>query len=77
MLPPTIATLRELAEFATAAEVLAAADDRDIAPVLPRVVVDGDEVELLLPHEKGYDVVTETPGGTAARAAPGDAAARR
>ena len=55
MLPPTIATLRELAEFGTAAEVLAAADARDIAPVLPRVVVDGDDVELLLPHEKGYD----------------------
>jgi 8-oxo-dGTP pyrophosphatase MutT (NUDIX family) len=54
MMPPTIATLRELAGFATAAEVLAAADSRDIAPVLPRVVVAGDEVELLLPHEKGY-----------------------
>ncbi len=54
LMPPTIATLRELAEYATAAEVLAAADLRDIAPILPRVVVDGDEVELLLPHEKGY-----------------------
>ena len=41
MMPPTIATLRELAEYATAAEVLAAADSRDIAPVLPRVVVAG------------------------------------
>jgi 8-oxo-dGTP pyrophosphatase MutT (NUDIX family) len=55
MLPPTIATLRELAGFATAAEVLAAAGARDIAPVLPRVVVHGEEVELLLPHEKGYE----------------------
>ncbi len=55
MLPPTIATLRELAEYATAADVLAAADTRDIAPVLPRVVVAGEEVELLLPHEKGYE----------------------
>ncbi len=55
MLPPTIATLRELAEYATTAEALAAADTRDIAPVLPRVVIDGDQVELLLPHEKGYD----------------------
>ena len=35
MMPPTIATLRELAEYATAADVLAAADSRDIAPVLP------------------------------------------
>jgi 8-oxo-dGTP pyrophosphatase MutT (NUDIX family) len=55
MMPPTISTLRELAEYTTAADVLAAADTRDIAPVLPRVVVNGDEAELLLPHEKGYD----------------------
>jgi 8-oxo-dGTP pyrophosphatase MutT (NUDIX family) len=55
MMPPTIATLRELAEYATAADVLAAADSRDIAPVLPRVVVAGEDVELLLPHEKGYE----------------------
>ena len=33
MLPPTIFTLRELAEYATTAEVLAAAPSRDIAPV--------------------------------------------
>jgi 8-oxo-dGTP pyrophosphatase MutT (NUDIX family) len=55
MLPPTITTLRELAEYDTAADVLAAADSRDIAPVLPRVVIDGDQVELLLPHERGYE----------------------
>jgi 8-oxo-dGTP pyrophosphatase MutT (NUDIX family) len=55
MLPPTISTLRELAGFGAAAEVLAAASTRDIAPVLPRVVIDGDQMELLLPHEKGYD----------------------
>jgi 8-oxo-dGTP pyrophosphatase MutT (NUDIX family) len=55
MMPPTIATLRELSEYATAAEVLAAATDRDISPVLPRVVIEGDDVELLLPHEKGYE----------------------
>ena len=55
MLPPTISTLRDLAEFATAAEALASASSRVIAPVLPRVVIDGDQMELLLPHEKGYD----------------------
>jgi hypothetical protein len=54
MLPPTVATLQELAGYDTAAEVLAAAADRDIAPVLPRVVISDDEVELLLPHEEGY-----------------------
>jgi 8-oxo-dGTP pyrophosphatase MutT (NUDIX family) len=36
MLPPTIATLRQLAVYPTAAEVLAAAADRDLAPVLAR-----------------------------------------
>jgi 8-oxo-dGTP pyrophosphatase MutT (NUDIX family) len=55
MLPPTIWTLRELAEYSTVEDVLAAAAIRDIAPVLPRVVLtDGDQMELLLPHEEGY-----------------------
>jgi len=54
MLPPTIITLRELAEYATTSEVLSAAAGRDIAPVLPRIVVSGDQVELLFPHEEGY-----------------------
>jgi 8-oxo-dGTP pyrophosphatase MutT (NUDIX family) len=56
MLPPTIATLRELAEYATVEDVLAAATARDIAPVLPRVVMSdtGDQMELLLPHMEGY-----------------------
>ncbi len=54
MLPPTIITLQELAEYATTSEVLSAAAGRDIAPVLPRIVVSGDQVELLLPHEEGY-----------------------
>jgi 8-oxo-dGTP pyrophosphatase MutT (NUDIX family) len=54
MLPPTATTLRELSAYATAAEVLAAADARDIAPVLPRVVITGDEIELLMPSEEGY-----------------------
>jgi 8-oxo-dGTP pyrophosphatase MutT (NUDIX family) len=55
MLPPTISTLRELAEYATVEDVLAAAAARDISPVLPRVVLtDDDQMELLLPHQEGY-----------------------
>lgn len=54
MLPPTVMTLRELAGYETAAEVLTAAGNRDISPVLPQVVISGEEVELLLPHEEGY-----------------------
>jgi 8-oxo-dGTP pyrophosphatase MutT (NUDIX family) len=56
MLPPTIATLRELAEYTSVTGVLTAAAARDIAPLLPRVVLSGDggQMELLLPHEEGY-----------------------
>ena len=54
MLPPTIITLTELSRFDTTAEVLAAAARRDISPVLPKIVVSGDEVEFLLPDEEGY-----------------------
>lgn len=53
MLPPTAFTLAELAEYPDVASVLTAAA-RDFKPVLPRVVVSGDEARLLLPHEEGY-----------------------
>jgi 8-oxo-dGTP pyrophosphatase MutT (NUDIX family) len=55
MLPPTVVTLAELAEYATAADVLGAAAGRDIAPVLPRIVLTDGGAELLLPDEQGYD----------------------
>ena len=54
MLPPTVFTLAELAEYADVEEVLAAAAARDVRRVLPRVVVSGDDVVLLLPGEPGY-----------------------
>jgi 8-oxo-dGTP pyrophosphatase MutT (NUDIX family) len=56
MLPPTITTLRDLAEYESVEDVLTAAAGRDISPVLPRVVLsgDGDQMELLLPHMEGY-----------------------
>ena len=54
MLPPTITTLTELSAHATTADVIAAATERDIAPVLPKLVVSGDDTRLLLPHEEGY-----------------------
>ncbi len=58
LLPPTFITLTELCDYATAAEVVAAAAEREVAPVLPRVVLTGDagdEMALLMPHEEGYD----------------------
>jgi 8-oxo-dGTP pyrophosphatase MutT (NUDIX family) len=51
MFPPTIATLEELAAYDTVADVLAASDDRVIVPLLPRIVLDGDDVHLELPDE--------------------------
>lgn len=54
MLPPTAFTLSEMAAYPDVAAVLAAGDARDIQPVLPKVVIDGDDVRLLLPHDEGY-----------------------
>jgi 8-oxo-dGTP pyrophosphatase MutT (NUDIX family) len=44
MLPPTIVALREIAAFATVAQVLAA--PRQVRPVLPRLVQHGDRLTL-------------------------------
>ncbi|MDQ1712159.1 MAG: hypothetical protein QOE45_1609 [Frankiaceae bacterium] len=54
MLPPTVFTLAEIGAYSSVAEVLAAATDRDVKRVLPRIVVDGDDVLLLLPGDPGY-----------------------
>ncbi|WP_151773413.1 NUDIX hydrolase [Streptomyces abyssomicinicus] len=65
MMPPTISTLRTLEPYEAAAEALAAAPERDMAPVLARArLVDG-EVELAWPgHDeftKRVTAVTEGP----------------
>ncbi len=54
MLPPTVFTLAELSAYDTVDDVLAAATKRDVKRVLPRIVVDGDDVLLLLPGDPGY-----------------------
>ncbi|MHB8339649.1 MAG: NUDIX hydrolase [Mycobacteriales bacterium] len=51
-LPPTIHALAELAAFRDVAGVLAA--PREVTRVLPRVVLDGASVRLLLPWDEGY-----------------------
>lgn len=56
MIFPTIRTLEALAGYATAAEVLAAAAARGPVPaVLPRIVIDGERVRVLVPGDEGYD----------------------
>jgi 8-oxo-dGTP pyrophosphatase MutT (NUDIX family) len=49
LMPPTLATLTSLLEFATVADVLAAAPARDLTPVRPRVLIEGDTVAIELP----------------------------
>src|ERR1700712_1754369 len=54
MLPPTRFTLAELTHYPNVRSVLEAANERDIRPVLPRVVLTGEQAELLLPADPGY-----------------------
>lgn len=48
MFPPTAVTLEELTPYADVAAVLAGAERRRIVPIMPRIVVDGDDVRLEL-----------------------------
>jgi 8-oxo-dGTP pyrophosphatase MutT (NUDIX family) len=51
---PTKRHLEELAAFGSVGELLANARDKDVQPVLPRVVLDGDGARVRLPGEPGY-----------------------
>ena len=52
---PTIKHLEQLAGFASADALLDYARGRDVGPVQPRVVTEGETARLLLPGEPGYD----------------------
>ncbi|MFI6278292.1 NUDIX hydrolase [Streptomyces sp. NPDC050988] len=56
MMPPTIATLRQLGAYATAAEALAAAPGRDMTPVLAQARLEDGELVLSWP---GHDEFTK------------------
>ncbi|NGO44226.1 NUDIX hydrolase [Streptomyces ureilyticus] len=56
MMPPTIATLRQLRSYATAADALAAAPGRDLAPVLAQARLEDGELVLSWP---GHDEFTK------------------
>jgi 8-oxo-dGTP pyrophosphatase MutT (NUDIX family) len=51
---PTIKTLEQLAGFASADELLAWADGREVEPIEPRVVLEGEVARVVLPGEPGY-----------------------
>ncbi|MDX3361045.1 MULTISPECIES: NUDIX hydrolase [Streptomyces] len=63
MMPPTVATLRPLAAHATAAEALAAASGRDMAPVLARAEVRDEEILLYWPGHEEFTKHIPTGGG--------------
>lgn len=51
---PTIKQLERLAPFGSVSELMESARGREIGPVQPKVVVDGDTPRLVLPGEPGY-----------------------
>jgi len=52
---PTIKHLEQLGGFASANALLDFARGRDVGPVQPRLVTEGETARLLLPGEPGYD----------------------
>ncbi|MEU0585728.1 NUDIX hydrolase [Streptomyces sp. NPDC006132] len=66
MMPPTIATLRQLTAYETAAQALAAAPDRDLTPVLATArLVDGEIVLSWPGHDEFTKHVPTAPTGGA------------
>ena len=51
---PTIKTLEALAGFGSADELLRWADGREVEPIEPMVVIEGEAARVVLPGEPGY-----------------------
>ncbi|HTD08599.1 MAG TPA: NUDIX hydrolase [Solirubrobacteraceae bacterium] len=51
---PTIKHLEQLGDFASVQEVLGYAHGREVKPIQPRVVLDGEVARIVLPGEPGY-----------------------
>jgi 8-oxo-dGTP pyrophosphatase MutT (NUDIX family) len=56
LMPPTARTLEEIAEHDGAAAVLAAAETRDLDPVVPLMRRDGDRVTAVLPGDPDVEI---------------------
>lgn len=52
---PTVKQIEKIAEFESVAAALRAHKGVEIEPILPRVVTTGDDFEILLPGDAGYD----------------------
>ncbi|MGC4947275.1 NUDIX hydrolase [Streptomyces sp. DT224] len=62
MMPPTVATLRALRPYATAAQALEAASEQDLTPVLAQARLDGDELVLSWPGHEEFTKHVPTTG---------------
>jgi 8-oxo-dGTP pyrophosphatase MutT (NUDIX family) len=51
---PTIKTLEQLAGFGSADELLGWAEGRDVEPIEPQVLLEGEVARVVLPGEPGY-----------------------
>ena len=51
---PTLKTLEQLAPFESAAAILEWASGREVVPIEPQVVVEGEVARVVLPGEPGY-----------------------
>ena len=52
---PTIKHLEQLAPFGSTQELLGFARGREVVPIQPKVVMDGETARVLLPGEDGYE----------------------
>ena len=52
---PTIKTLEQLSPFGSADELLDWAIGREVVPIEPRVVMEGEVARVVLPGEPGYE----------------------
>ena len=50
--PPGV--IEQLAEFESVGHALETARGRDVQPVMPRIVVEEDAAQIILPGEPGY-----------------------
>ena len=51
---PTIKHLEQLSEFASVEELMAYARGREVQPVQPKVLLEGEVARIVLPGEPGY-----------------------
>ncbi|MFE6159779.1 NUDIX hydrolase [Streptomyces sp. NPDC056486] len=67
MMPPTIATLRQLSPYGSAADALSAAPERDLTPVLAQARLEDGELVLTWPgHEEFTKHIPHIPTGDSA-----------